>query len=167
TTRKVKKKTVTALKPIGLSSVVPASSATTTSVALVPARKINLTQTDELEIIAAELIDAQGGALDGNDDGIPGGNFVAAFSRNGLTSARRSAILHATRLSGSAVDTVLQHETLSDVLNRSRSRVPVRCRTSSQPPCSPPRDSIRSWAGIDIVVTTRTERLIQSANRTQ
>ena len=108
TTKKVKKKTVTTLKPIRLSTVVPAASPMTTSVALVPAGKINLAQTDKLQIISADLIDAQGRALDGNDDGTPGGNFVATFSRNGLTLARPSAIRRATRLSPSAVDTVLR-----------------------------------------------------------
>jgi RHS repeat-associated protein len=93
TTKKVKKKTVKTLKRIRLSTVVPASSPRTTSVALVPAGKINLAQTDELKIISADLIDAQGRALDGNDDGMPGGNFVAAFRRNGLTLARPNAIL--------------------------------------------------------------------------
>jgi hypothetical protein len=96
TTKKVKKKTVKTLKPIRLSMVLPASSPTTTSVAILPAGKINLAQTDELQIIAADLIDAQGSALDGDDDGQPGGNFIAAFSRNGLTLARPNAILRAT-----------------------------------------------------------------------
>jgi RHS repeat-associated protein len=84
TTKKVKKKTVSTLKPIRLSAVVPAASPTTTSVALVPAGRINPARTDELQIIAADLIDAQGRALDGNHDGVPGGNFVATFSRKGL-----------------------------------------------------------------------------------
>jgi len=110
TTKTVKKKTVTTLKPIVLSSVVPSSSPSTTSVALVPTGKINLAQTDQLVIIAADITDAQRRALDGNHDGKPGGNFVGTFSRNGLTVARPSAILREPRLSATAIDVVLRHE---------------------------------------------------------
>jgi hypothetical protein len=112
TTKKVKKKTVTTLKPIRLSSVVPASSPMTTSIKLVPAGKVNLVQTDEIENIAADIVDAQGSELDGNDDGNddgnPGGNFGGRFSRNGVTLARSEPIANNARLSPSAVDAVLR-----------------------------------------------------------
>jgi hypothetical protein len=57
----------------------------TTSVALVPATKPNLAQTDELQIVAVDLTDSLGRALDGNDDGQPGRNFLATFGRKGVT----------------------------------------------------------------------------------
>ena len=84
TTKKVKKKDVTTLKRIKLSSALPASSPTTTSVALVLAAKPKLSQTDELQITAADLTDSLGRALDGNGDGQPGGNFVGTITKNGL-----------------------------------------------------------------------------------
>jgi len=107
-TRKVKKKEVTTYKPIRVSSVLPASSPLTTSVALVPASKPNLALTDQLQIRAANLTDTLGRALDGNNDGQPGGNFVANFGRNGLTFASPNALLSDARLSAAAVDAVLQ-----------------------------------------------------------
>ena len=85
TTKKVKKKTTTTYKPIRLTSALPASSPMASSVALVPASKPNLSQTDRLEIVAADLTDTLGRALDGNDDGQPGGNYVATFKRSGVT----------------------------------------------------------------------------------
>ena len=85
TTKKVKKKPVTTYKPIKLTSAVPASSPMASSVSLVPATKPKLGQTDRLEIVAADLTDALGRALDGNDDGLPGGNFVATFGKSGVS----------------------------------------------------------------------------------
>ena len=76
TTRKVKKSVQTILTPIKLASALPASSPTTSSVAIVLASTPNLAQTDELQIIAADLTDSQGRALDGNRDGLPGGNAI-------------------------------------------------------------------------------------------
>ncbi len=108
TTKKVKKKPVTTLKPIALSSARPASSPRTTSVTLVPAGKVKLGSTDELVIIAADITDAEGRALDGNDDGKPGANFVATIGGGGRTFARSSAVVRDARLSASAVDAVLQ-----------------------------------------------------------
>jgi hypothetical protein len=83
TTKKANKKPVISYKPIKLVSALPASSPTTTSVALVPARKPNLSQTDRLQITAADITDTLGRALDGNDDGQPGGNYVATFGKSG------------------------------------------------------------------------------------
>jgi hypothetical protein len=84
TTKKVKKKTVASYTPIRLASVLPASAPMTSSVALVPDGKTITSQTDRLQITAADLRDALGRALDGNDDGQPGGDFVATFRRAGL-----------------------------------------------------------------------------------
>jgi hypothetical protein len=84
--KKVKKKPVLTYKPIKLASAVPASSPMASSVSLVPATKPKLGQTDRLEIVATDLTDAQGRALDGNDDGLPGGDFVATFGKSGVST---------------------------------------------------------------------------------
>jgi hypothetical protein len=60
------------------------------SVALVPATKPNLAQTDRLGIAAADLTDALGRPIDGNDDGQPGGDFVATFAKQGTSLAQPS-----------------------------------------------------------------------------
>jgi hypothetical protein len=84
TSEKVKKKAVTTYKPIKLASAIPGSSPTASVVLLVPATRSNLGQTDRLEIVAADLTDMLGRPLDGNDDGQPGGNFAAAFGKQGI-----------------------------------------------------------------------------------
>jgi hypothetical protein len=86
TTKKVKQKAVTTYKPIRLTSALPASSPMASSVLLLPATKPNLSQTDRLQIVAADLTDAFGHSLDGNNDGQPGGNYTTMFSRSGVTS---------------------------------------------------------------------------------
>ncbi len=121
TAKKVKKKEVRTLKRIKLSSALPVSSPTTTSVALVLAAKPNLGQTDQLLIIAADLTDSLGRPLDGNDDGQPGGNFVGTITKNGL-AAQPGARMALTRLSAAAVDAVLSGET---ALTRSVRRAPA------------------------------------------
>jgi hypothetical protein len=106
TTKKVKKKVVTTYKPIRLKSVVPASSSMTSSVALVPATKPKLSQTDQLKITASDLTDALGRPIDGNDDGQPGGNFLATFSKQGVAFAQGHPAARAS-LDAVAVDAVL------------------------------------------------------------
>ena len=86
TTKKVKKKSVTTYKPIRLTSALPSSSPTASSVMLVPATKPNLSQTDRLQIVAADLTDALGRPLGGTDNGQPGGDYTVSFSRNGVTA---------------------------------------------------------------------------------
>ena len=108
TTKKVKKKSVTSLKPVRLSSVVAATSSSTTSVELVPAGRFKIGPKYELEIIGADLVDALGRALDGNDDGEPGGNFVEMFGRSGGTFEVPSGRLGSGGLSPAAVDAVLE-----------------------------------------------------------
>ena len=85
-----------------------ASSSSTTSVELVPAGSFKIGPKYELEIIGADLVDALGRALDGNDDGEPGGNFVATFGRSGVTFALPGARLSSALLSPAAVDAVLE-----------------------------------------------------------
>ncbi len=109
-TKKVKKKLITTYKPIRLTAALPASSPTASSVALVPASKPKLSQTDRLQITAADLTDASGDALDGNDDGVPGGNFVATFSKTGVAFAQPSVRMNArANLDPGAVNAVLEH----------------------------------------------------------
>jgi hypothetical protein len=55
------------------------------SVLLFPATKPNLSQTDRLQIVAADLTDGLGRPLDGNDDGQAGGNHTTTFGRSGVT----------------------------------------------------------------------------------
>ena len=86
TTKKLKKKAVATYKPIRLTSALPSSSPTSSSVLLVPATKPNLAQTDRLQIVAADLTDALGRPLGGNNDGKPGGDYTVTFSRNGVTA---------------------------------------------------------------------------------
>ena len=88
TTKKAKNQHVTTMKPIKLSSAIPASTPLTTSVELVTAAKPNLAQSAELQITAADLTDALDRALDGQGDGQPGGNFIRTFSKQGLTPAQ-------------------------------------------------------------------------------
>jgi hypothetical protein len=112
TTRKVKKQTVKTYKPIRLTSVVPASNPLTSMVSLLPATKPNVAQTDRLEIVAADLTDVYGRALDGNYDGQPGGNFIATIKGNTVTIG--AAVVTKTdsrsRLAPHAVDRVLAED---------------------------------------------------------
>jgi RHS repeat-associated protein len=108
TSKKVNKKPVTTLKPIRLSSVVPASSSRTTSVALVPAGKFKIGPSEQLTIIASDISDTGGAALDGNHDGQPGGNFIGTFGRNGLTFAVPGAVMRPMRTSTIAARAALQ-----------------------------------------------------------
>ena len=84
-TKKVKKKVGTTYEPIRLISCCPASSPMTASVSLLPSTKPNLAQyLLGSDPVAADLTDVLGRPLDGNDDGQPGGDFAATFSRQGI-----------------------------------------------------------------------------------
>ena len=64
--------------------VAPASAvynASNDSVTLTPRGKLNLAKPEELIINAALVTDTLGRPIDGNDDGQPGGNYVATFGR--------------------------------------------------------------------------------------
>ena len=104
TTRKVKEKVVTSYKPIRLTSAVPASNPMTSMVSLLPAIKPNLSQSDRILIIAADLTDTYGRPIDGNDDGVPGGNYVAIVTKNGGTAA---AVAAPATMMARAVDAVI------------------------------------------------------------
>jgi len=57
-----------------------------------------------LQIIAADLTDAYGRPIDGNDDGVPGGNYVAIVTKNGGTAA---AVAAPATMMARAVDAVI------------------------------------------------------------
>jgi hypothetical protein len=71
------------------------------AVLLVPPTKPSVSKTDRLQIVATDLTDSLGRALDGNDDGRPGGNYTATFSRSGVTSDA----LHMVRTEGGGLRT--------------------------------------------------------------
>ncbi len=113
TTKKVKKTVVTSYKPIRLSSAVPASNPMASMVSLLPAIKPNLSQSDRIQIIAADLTDAYGRPIDGNDDGVPGGNYVGIVTKNGVTPF---AVASPATMAARAVDAVLGRGHLDGVL---------------------------------------------------
>ena len=93
-----------------------ASSSSTTSVELVPAGSFKIGPKYELEIIGADLHDGLGRALDGNNDGTPGGNFVDTFGRSGATFGLPSTRVGSGGLSPAAVDAVLESTNASRAL---------------------------------------------------
>jgi hypothetical protein len=115
-TKKVKKKEVTTYKPIRLSSVLPSESPLTTSVALLPASKPSLASTDQLQITTADLTDAQGRPLAGNN-GQPGGKFVATLNRGGIVSlARTMAEPSAVKVTAAAIDALVADGSLAGII---------------------------------------------------
>ncbi len=116
TTKKVKKTVVTSYKPIRLNSVVAASNPMTSMVSLLPSIKPYLSQSDRIQIIAADLTDAYGRPIDGNDDGVPGGNYVAIVTKNGETT---SAVAALAIMAAKAVDVLLDRGELEG-LSRNR-----------------------------------------------
>ena len=125
TRKKAKKMTVTSYKPIRLTSAVPASSPMTSMVSLLPAIKPNLSQSDRIQIIAADLTDAYGRPLDGNDDGVPGGNYVAIVTKNGVTPA---AVAAPATVMARAVDAVIERNELLNAAPAHRGRNLARFR---------------------------------------
>ena len=96
-------------KPVALASVSYNSS--TDTVTLLARSKLNLAQPEELRITASQLPDVYGRPLDGNDDGQPGGDFVALLTKSGvkiesfatpstLTARAVDALLSAGQLQG-------------------------------------------------------------------
>ncbi len=55
---------------------------------------------------ASLVLDAEGREIDGNDDGQPGGNYVATLNKQGVISAAISSA-RAGRISARAVDALL------------------------------------------------------------
>ena len=104
---KTKKHVTTYKTPLRLASAIYASSELT--VTLVPLRKLKLSQMKQLQVTGALLTDQYGRALDGNDDGQPGGNFSADFKNRGIAFAQVSQI-RVRALSAAAVDAALATE---------------------------------------------------------
>jgi hypothetical protein len=80
---KTNKNGTTYTKNVGLSTF--SYNANTFTLSIYPAKSLNLTLPEEIIITASALTDAYGRPLDGNHDGQPGGNFVATFSKKGVT----------------------------------------------------------------------------------
>ncbi len=104
---KTKKKVTTFNKRVPLASATYSASATAWTVILTPAAALNLTQPEQLRITAADLTDDYGRALDGNDSGQPGADFVATFSKKGVTITSADDAATTT-----AVDLALQEDGL-------------------------------------------------------
>ena len=109
-------------KVVALSQAVYNASAFT--VTLTPRKQpVSLRSPLKFTIDAAGLTDAAGQQIDGNDDGQPGGNYVATISKlgTGAVAAARSA--NPAALAPDAVDALLG---ASFFLNRHRPRAAVR-----------------------------------------
>ena len=66
--------------------------------------KLNLAQPEELRITASQLHDIYGRPLDGNDDGQPGGDFVALLTKSGV---KIESFATPSTLTARAVDALL------------------------------------------------------------
>ena len=93
--------------------------ARTNTVTLTPKKALVLNPAEQLTIISSGLLDSLGRALDGNDDGLPGGNFVATLSKQGITTGRVGGG-PSSRLAAAAVDHLLEKEALRSQQNRRR-----------------------------------------------
>jgi len=90
----------------------------TSTVSLLPAIKPNLSQSDRIQIIAADITDAYGRPIDGNDDGVPGGNYLAIVTKKGVTT---SAVAAPETMEAKAVDVLLDRGELEGLsTNRHR-----------------------------------------------
>jgi hypothetical protein len=106
---KTKKHVTTFTKPVKLSSAVVGSTPGGTSVALILAKKPNLSKPEQLRITGSLLTDSAGRGLDGKHNGQPGSNYVAVLLKNTVTP---SSVTPADRLAPHAVDAVLGSETI-------------------------------------------------------
>jgi hypothetical protein len=87
-------------KPVPLASAVYNSS--TLTVTLIPGKRLNLSQPEQLRITAALLTDSLGRPLDGGLD------FVANFNKQGTTILARRGASAIPTLSGTAVDSLFE-----------------------------------------------------------
>ena len=78
--------------------------ASTETVTLLAKSKLNLAKPEELRITASQLPDVYGHPLDGNDDGQPGGDFVALLTKGGM---KIESIATPSTLTARAVDALL------------------------------------------------------------
>ena len=91
----------------------------TSMVSLLPAIKPNLSQSDRILIIAADLTDVDGRPLDGNDDGVPGSNYVAIVTKHGVIPA---AVASPATMMARAVDAVIERSVPLSVTPAHRGR---------------------------------------------
>jgi hypothetical protein len=103
---KTKKGVTTFNKPIPLSSVVYDPGTFTATLA--PKSKLDLSQTEQLQVTASLLTDAFGRPLDGEHHGQPGSNFFASFGGKGIRIAQVRGEPPLQTLSVSAVDALLE-----------------------------------------------------------
>ena len=75
-------------KPVALA--LAGYNATNNTVTLIPRSKLNLEKPEQLSVNAALVKDAFGRPIDGNDDGQPGGDYLASFSKRGASAATAS-----------------------------------------------------------------------------
>ncbi len=101
---KTKRRITTFNTPVRLSSAVYNPGALT--VTLTPKSPFDLSQPEQLQVTAALLTDTFGRELDGQDDGMPGGNFIATFSRKGVQMPQFDAEPALRRLPARAVDAI-------------------------------------------------------------
>ncbi len=97
-------------KPVALASV--SYNASTDTVTLLAKSKLNLAKPEELRITAAQLPDVYGRPLDGNDDGQPGGDFVALLTKSGV---KIESIATPSPLTAKAVDALLSAGQLEEM----------------------------------------------------
>jgi RHS repeat-associated protein len=107
-------------KTVPLSSAIYSPSAHT--VELIPKSKLNLTQPEELIITAAQLTDIYGRPLDGNDDGQPGGNFVATITKKEITIVSPKSSPATRSLTAAAVGSLIETGRLSSIGDIGRPR---------------------------------------------
>ncbi len=91
-------------KPVAPATAIYNASANT--VTLTPKKALVLNPPEQLTINSSGLLDGLGRALDGNDDGLPGGKFIATLSKKGITTARVGGG-PSSRLAAAAVDHLL------------------------------------------------------------
>jgi hypothetical protein len=91
--------------------------AATDTVTLVAGSKLNLAQPEELRITASQLPDVYGHPLDGNNDGQPGGDFVALLTKSGV---QIESIATPSTLTAKAVDALLSAGQLERISPLSR-----------------------------------------------
>ncbi|MGD0044074.1 MAG: hypothetical protein ABSE84_27325, partial [Isosphaeraceae bacterium] len=103
-------------KPVALASV--SYNASTDTVTLLARSKLNLAKPEELRITASQLPDVYGRPLDGNDDGLPGGDFVALLTKSGV---KIESIATPSTLTAKAVDALLSAGKLERILAHFRS----------------------------------------------
>jgi len=95
-------------KPVALASV--SYNTSTDTVTLLAGSKLSLAQPEELRITASQLPDIYGRPLDGNDDGQPGGKFVALLTKS---SVQIESIATPSTMTAKAVDALFEREELA------------------------------------------------------